>query len=195
MIDRILRALGALANSRSIVILMWAVVLLVLASVSGVIHGCPLIQRYTLVSVAVISFVSGASIVMAGPAQVYVVMQASEYSAIVLGVWAGAWNALGEMIAYYVGLSVGRASGAVVFRYGWLSSLNIFARRLVAKRAMAVSFVFAAIPNPIFEPLMLWSGYHRVAVCPLFCGVIMGKIIRFSLLAYLGGWLIDKIGR
>ncbi|MBZ0317919.1 MAG: VTT domain-containing protein [Anaerolineae bacterium] len=95
-----------------------------------------------------------------------------------VAVAAGFGSAIGECIGYYIGLrsgGVGRDAKWYPKVESWFNKYGGFA-----------IFVLAVTPNPVFDLVGLVAGLARFPVLKFFYIVLIAKLIRSLIFAYLG---------
>jgi uncharacterized membrane protein YdjX (TVP38/TMEM64 family) len=59
-------------------------------------------------------------------------------------------------------------------------------RRFIARYGLFAIFIFALIPNPLFDLAGIAAGTTRIPVWAFLLACFLGKTVRFILIAYMG---------
>ena len=135
------------------------------------------------------ALISSATILMPGTILPVIAMMGVHYNPIVLGLVCGLGSAFGELTGYYAGY-YGR------FTLN-LKSLPEFEKQKswLKDSEFLVLFILAAIPNPLFDIAGIAAGTIKIPVQRFFFPVLIGKVLKYGLTAYLGvaawGWLVS----
>ena len=97
-----------------------------------------------------------------------------------VGLVAGVGATLGEISGYMAGYG----GSALASRSRYYEAV----RRFVDRYGLLAIFVFAVIPNPLFDMAGLAAGATRIPVWAFLAACFLGKTVRFILIAYLGRW-------
>jgi membrane protein YqaA with SNARE-associated domain len=97
-----------------------------------------------------------------------------------VGVIAGVGATLGEMSGYLAGYG----GSALAARSRYYEPV----RRFVDRYGLLAIFVFALIPNPLFDMAGIAAGTTRIPVWAFLTACGLGKTVRFIAIAYLGSW-------
>lgn len=158
-----------------------AVAIILLLSIA-IILGWDQIERlgmYGYPAVFVVSLLSNAALFLPAPGFALVVAAGSTLDPVALGIIAGLGAAIGEMTGFVAG-----QSGQAVLKEG---SLRRRIEQLMGKAGALVILLLAAIPNPAFDVGGIIAGMLRMPAWRFFLAAWLGKSLRFSLLAALGG--------
>lgn len=110
----------------------------------------------------------------------------------------GAGMATAELTAYAAGRGLRELSAErempVKGRIGrWLQKAATLVDWLMLNYGIATLFVLSAIPNPLFEFAGVTAGAVRMNIWKFFTPVVLGKMLRAFLLAYVGQRFLDLI--
>jgi membrane protein YqaA with SNARE-associated domain len=110
----------------------------------------------------------------------------------------GAGMASAELTAYAAGRGLRELSAErdMPIRGGigrWLQKAASMVDWLMLHYGIATLFVLSAIPNPLFEFAGVTAGAVRMNIWKFFTPVVLGKMLRAFLLAYLGQRFLDLI--
>lgn len=97
-----------------------------------------------------------------------------------VGLIAGVGATLGEMSGYMAGYG----GSALAMRSRYYESV----RRFVDRYGLLAIFIFAVIPNPLFDMAGIAAGTTRIPVWAFLVACGLGKTVRFIAIAYLGRW-------
>jgi membrane protein DedA with SNARE-associated domain len=146
-------------------------------------------QELGYLGIFMISVISNASIALPLPSLLFIFMGGGTLNWVIVGLVAGAGEAIGESTGYLAGYG-----GAVI-----IENQRLYKRmqRWMAQYGGLTVFLLAAIPNPIIDLAGFAAGasgfgYFRFL---LYCWV--GKTIKTSMIALAGaysvGWLLEYI--
>jgi membrane protein YqaA with SNARE-associated domain len=155
--------------------------LFTLAITASILLGWDEIERlgmYGYPAIFVVSLLSSATVVLPAPGIALVVAAGSTLNPVAVGLAAGLGAAIGEMTGYMAGYS-----GQTMFQ-----DRPIYKRieLWMKKSGPAAIFFLAAVPNPVFDVGGLIAGFMRMPVWLFFTAALMGKSLRYILLASLG---------
>ena len=132
-----------------------------------------------------VSLLGNATVVLPAPSLALVFAMGSALPPVLVGVVAGAGEALGELTGYALGYG-GQAVIENEATYG----------RLVAwmeRRGGITVFVLSVIPNPFFDLAGIAAGSLRYPVWRFLLFCWMGKTIKTTLVAYAGSRSITLV--
>ena len=132
-----------------------------------------------------VSFLGNATIVLPAPSLALVFAMGSAFSPLLVGLFAGAGEALGELTGYALGYG-GQAVIEDDAAYG----------RLVAwmqRRGGITVFVLSVIPNPFFDLAGIAAGSLRYPVWRFLLFCWLGKTIKTTLVAWAGSKSIGLV--
>lgn len=135
------------------------------------------------------SALSSATLVLPVPGMALTVMAATVADPLLVGILAGAGQAVGELTGYAAG-----ASGAT------LTGERLTGSRLAAwmrRFGVPTIFVLALVPNPVFDVAGVLAGAIRMPVVRYLVAAGCGRILRNTLLAFAtvhGGLLLSSAG-
>jgi membrane protein YqaA with SNARE-associated domain len=137
--------------------------------------------------VLAISLLSNATLILPAPgAAVIFAAAASGLNPFLVGVIAGLGAAVGELTGYLTGY----AGHAVIENRGFYNRITPWIRRF----GPVAIFVFAAIPNPLFDIAGIAAGILRMPFWLFFLSCWAGKTVNMTLIAYLGTWSAPLFG-
>lgn len=135
-----------------------------------------------LVGIFLINFVSSATFFVSGPAFLTVIAGGSIYPPLFVAFVASLGAAAGDMISFFFGHS-GRHLALYNFRKKiWF---NVFEDLFRAHETIII-FVFAIIPNPIFDAVGFFAGIFGMNYVKFFIVMLTGRFARFVILALIG---------
>lgn len=100
-------------------------------------------------------------------------------STVLVVLLAASGSALGECVAF----AVGRVEKDLFEGHGWFERLRRFFAH--PRRAAIALFLFAAPLNPVFDVGGAVAGAVGVPFRTFFAAVFLGRIVRFTILAYI----------
>lgn len=141
------------------------------------------LKTWGLAGVFLLNFFSTATIFVPSFSIATVVAGGSVYNPVLVAIVATLGGVLGDSISYLLG-----HSGRHIFirREGKFFQAVV---RVFHKHALIVIFVFALIPNPIFDALGILAGSTGYHFKRYIIAMFVGRIIRNIFLAYLGNSL------
>lgn len=132
-----------------------------------------------------VMFLSSATVLVAVPGLASVFIAANSLNPILLGLTAGLGSALGELIGYFFGKSGGEIL-ALEKRSRRFKTINEYFQ----KHGFLTILIFAFLPLP-FDFIGLAAGTAGYSLKKFFLAVMLGKSLKASAVAVLGGRLID----
>jgi len=97
-----------------------------------------------------------------------------------VGLAAGLGASLGEITGYMAGYG----GSVLVARSRHYEPV----RRLLQRYGLVAIFVFALVPNPLFDIAGVVSGAMRIPLWAFLVACFLGMTVRFIVIAYLGQW-------
>jgi len=132
-----------------------------------------------------ISLLSSATILLPVPGIAVIFALGATYDPYLVGLAAGAGSALGELSGYMAGYS-----GQGVFKS---SRTYLRMEHWMRQRGALVIFVFAFVPNPIFDLAGAAAGILRYPVWKFLLFCFLGKTPRSILVAFAGAWALEGV--
>ena len=154
--------------------LAMTLVIYVLASESTVEQ----LVTYGYPGLALVMFISSATVILPAPGLAVVFAAGGFLNPILIGLFAGTGAALGEMTGYFAGYGGRQAldkNGKVHWIQEWM-----------ARNGFLTVFVFAAIPNPVFDVVGLVAGGLHYDVRKFLLAALMGNIVKVTYIAFAG---------
>lgn len=133
----------------------------------------------------VATLASSATIIVPIPGIAVVFVLGNIWNPLAIGLVSGLGSGLGELTGYAAGYS-----GQELFQRNRLYSRI---EGSVARRAAVFIFIFAFVPNPIFDVLGFAAGVLRYPVTKFLFFCILGKTARCILVAYAGQWGLEWV--
>lgn len=137
-------------------------------------------KAFGLLGIFLINLVSSATLFLPAPGIVSVVAGGVIYSPIAVAFVSGVGSSLGEMIGFLLGVS-----GKNIFiknHHKWYLILKDLFKRF----GDIVVFIFAFVPNPLFDVIGILAGAFAVPWYRFFLFLFIGRFLRNILLAYAG---------
>jgi len=128
---------------------------------------------------------SSATIIVPVPGIAVVFILGDIWNPLFIGLVSGAGSALGELTGYaagYSGRSLFQGNKLYPKITGW-----------VEKRGAVLIFIFALIPNPLFDLVGIAAGALRYPVWKFLFFCLLGKTPRCILIAYAGRWGLEWV--
>ena len=129
----------------------------------------------------IISLINSATVLLPAPGWAIIIGMGRALDPVLLGIVAGIGAGIGELTGYLAGkggeeLLEGKIDvKAYKTQKKWLES-----------HSFATVFVLAAIPNPFFDIAGMTAGALRMPVWKFLLACILGKIVKFVVLAEIG---------
>ena len=140
--------------------------------------------QYGYPGIFVLNMLSSATIVVPAPGLAVVSVMGAVLNPFIVGVCAGAGDAVGELTGYLAGYS-GRAVIEDTTRYEQLV-------RWTQKYGLWVIFVLSVIPNPLFDFAGIAAGALKIPAHRFLLVCWLGKTIKTTLFA-LGGQTVAEL--
>jgi membrane protein YqaA with SNARE-associated domain len=128
---------------------------------------------------------SSATIIVPIPGIALVFVLGNIWNPLVIGLVSGLGSGLGELTGYAAGYS-----GRELFQG---NRLYLRIASWVERRAAVLIFVFAFVPNPVFDLVGFAAGALRYPVARFLFFCLLGKTARCILVAYAGRWGLEWV--
>ena len=147
--------------------------------------------------VFIVTLLSAVSL-LPGPSAVATFIAGGTLNPLLVSIIAGAGSSIGETTGYLAGYG----SHGVIDNLGtgpdWLKK-SAFYKTFVANVVKWMSqspfitiFLIAAIPNFFVDVAGIIAGRAKYSFIKFFIAMLLGKIVRFAMGAYLGAWFIQR---
>lgn len=146
-------------------------------------HELIQLKALGLIGIFLINFLGNATVLLPAPAIASVVAGGIVYPPFAVAFFSALGGSFGEMVGFLLG-----KSGKEIFiknHHKWY----IFLKDIFKKYGNFVIFIFALIPNPIFDIVGILAGAFAVSPYRFFIILLGGRIIRDIILAYAGSKL------
>lgn len=159
---------------------IWGIVFAVAISILIYLYRDELknLEGYGYVGLFLLNTIGSATLFLPAPLFVSTVAFATFLNPLLVGIIAAIGSTLGEVTGYMAGLGGGEfvpKSSTAERIYKWMDRYGTFAL-----------FVMAAIPNPFFDIAGVVAGATKMSISKYFVGILAGKLIKFSALAFFG---------
>ena len=154
-------------------------VILLISSFRGQIEA---LKGYGYLGAFVVGFLGNATVILPAPSLAFTTALGSVLNPVLVGVTAGAGEALGEMTGYLAGIS-GKEIVANRIRYETVQGY-------MDRYGGWVFFILAAIPNPLFDVAGIAAGVMRFPVWKFLLSAWAGKTLKAILFAGAGRHLL-----
>lgn len=134
------------------------------------------LQEYGYAGVFVISLLSAATIFVPAPGWAAVIAMGGILNPYMVGLVAGIGSGIGELTGYMVGNGARELSDKRLGKH----------KDIIKKYGAGAVFVLAFIPNPLFDAAGLVAGALRIKIWKFLLACILGRILRFVILAHIG---------
>lgn len=140
------------------------------------------LSSYGYLGIFLVNLVGSATILIPTPALVATFVGGSIYNPLVVGILSGVGASIGETTGYLAGYgtSVLIKENRNYRRVEKWMNINGF----------LTIFILACIPNPIFDLTGVFAGATKYSFKKYFTAVVLGKVIRFVGLSFLGNHLL-----
>lgn len=137
-------------------------------------------QTLGIIGIFFFNFFSSATVLVPSLGLATVVAGGNLFNPLIVGLVAGIGGAIGELTSYILG----RSGKEIILKkeFGHFSKL----KSQFLKYGAILIFVFAFIPNPIFDGVGIIAGGLYYPLKKFFLIVLTARILRNLLLAYLG---------
>ncbi len=144
------------------------------------------LAAYGYVGLFLLNVATSATLILPVPGLALAFAAGSSFSPALVGLAVGSGSTLGELTGYLAGVS-GRGVAENRVRYeqvrGWMARYGLW-----------VIFVLSLIPNPLFDVAGMISGALRIPVWKFLGACWAGKVIKATLIAYLGAGTANVVG-
>ena len=138
-----------------------------------------------LIGLFIINFVSNASFFVSAPTFLTVVAGGNLYSPVLVALASSLGATAGDAIGFAFGFAGHKLTKHKLEKKKWFRILE----KHFKKHGNWLLFVFALIPNPIFDAIGLIAGIFAYPFFKFFFIVWLGRLIRYYLLASFGSTL------
>ncbi len=135
-----------------------------------------------LFGIFVINFVSSATFFVSGPAFLTVIAGGSIYPPLLVAFVASLGATVGDMVSYLFGFSGRSLAIKSLQKKIWF----VVIEDVFKAYGTIFVFLFALIPNPLFDALGLFAGVLGMRYTKFFIIVLIGRFSRFVILALIG---------
>ncbi len=139
-----------------------------------------------LVGLFIINFISSATFFISGPAFLTVIAGGSIYNPLLVAFVASLAASFGDLVSFALGHSSRHIALKRFESHPWF----VFLESLFKKHGYWIIFLFALIPNPVFDAVGLIAGVFRFHWKTFFALMLLGRFTRFMILAFLGNKFI-----
>jgi len=131
-----------------------------------------------------ISLISSATILFPAPGWAVIIAMSATLNPYLLGIFAGIGSAIGELTGYAAGDGM-----RDILNHRIKESETI--TEYVKRYDVAAIFVFAFIPNPLFDIAGIVAGGLKIPWWRYLLACAAGRVLRYILLAMLGKFTLD----
>ena len=137
-----------------------------------------------LLGLFIINLVSNASLFVSAPALLTVIAGGNMYPPVLVALSSSLGATIGDLIGFIIGFSGRKITLHKLEKKMWFKFLENFFKR----HGSWVLFIFAFIPNPLFDSIGVLAGLLNYSLLKFFLIVFIGRLIRYFLLAQAGAW-------
>lgn len=135
-----------------------------------------------LFGIFIINFVSSASLFLSAPSFFTVIQGGNMYSPILVALVSSVGSAGGDLVGFLFGISGRRLVNHKIHKKIWFKVISGYFR----KYGSIIIFLLAFLPNPFFDSIGIIAGVFAYSPLKFFVLVLLGRFIRFFLLAKAG---------
>lgn len=140
------------------------------------------LQNLGLLGIFLINLFSSATFFISGPAFLTVIAGGFIYPPFLVALVSSLGASIGDMVSFLFGFS-GRNLALVNLRKKiWF---NVFEDLFKAHETIII-FLFAIVPNPLFDAVGLFAGIFGMNYFKFFVIMFVGRFLRFIFLAFFG---------
>lgn len=136
------------------------------------------LASYGYLGIFLINLIGSATILVPAPSLVATFVGGSIYNPLLVGIISGLGAAIGETTGYIAGIG-----GSVLIKEN--KNYKKVEKWMNVNGFMTI-ITLAIIPNPIFDLTGLFAGATKYSFKKYFLAVVVGKVIRFIGISYLG---------
>ena len=140
------------------------------------------LQNFGLFGIFLINFFSSATFFVSGPAFLTVIAGGFIYPPLLVALVSSLGASLGDMVSFFLGLSGRHLALHNLRKKIWFS---VFEDLFKAYETIII-FIFAIVPNPLFDAVGLFAGIFGMNYFKFFIIMFIGRFVRYILLAFLG---------
>ncbi|MBI4399768.1 VTT domain-containing protein [Candidatus Micrarchaeota archaeon] len=133
-----------------------------------------------------IGLVTSATVILPLPGIALIALMGRVLNPISIGIAAGIGSAIGELTGYIAGYG----GSSIVKDNGTYERI----RKILEKYGLFAIFIFALIPNPLFDIAGIAAGSLRLSWWRFLVVAALGKMMKFIAFAYLGDASNSLIG-
>ena len=153
-----------------------------------------IVQQFGYLGFILVGFLSAATIFVPTPLFLVVFFAAAFYNPVLLGIATGFGSAIGEFTGYGVGIGIEKIFEKKSKHKKKLKKEIMKIEKLFEKyHPGAVIFAFALIPLAPTDALGIFCGAVRYNKKKFFFFMLLGKIVKFIILAYMGFYGVNFI--
>jgi membrane protein YqaA with SNARE-associated domain len=135
-----------------------------------------------LLGIFIINFFSSATFFVSGPAFLTIIAGGSLYPPFLVALVASLGASMGDLVSFFMGYSGRRLAVKKLETKSWFKIID----NLFKAYGIWVVFVFAIIPNPLFDAIGLVAGIFGIKPAKFFLVMLLGRFARFIILALIG---------
>lgn len=142
---------------------------------------------YGYVGAFIIALLGSATILLPSPAFAAIIAMSASLDPIMLGAVAGIGSGLGEITGYLAGKGVRDTLNNHIKESAAIEEF-------VERYDVAAIFLLSFIPNPLFDIAGVIAGGLRIHWTHFLSACVLGRVIRYVLLALIGSFTLGLIG-
>ena len=160
-------------------------------TVTAVIFGGELEGLHTIgiVGIFIVNMVSSGSFVLPVPGLATVIIGGTLWNPFLVALAGGTGAAIGEITGYLAGMGLYGAIGRVLSRNRWYTRV----KRWIETHGMITIFLFAAIPNPLFDIAGFAAGSTKYPIIRFVAACWLGKMVKYMVVSYAAFWGADLL--
>ncbi|MBU0591971.1 VTT domain-containing protein [Candidatus Micrarchaeota archaeon] len=145
------------------------------------------LKQYGYFGIFFITMLSSATLFFPAPGWATVIAMSAFLDPVIVGIVAGIGSGIGEMTGYVAGKGVETMFGDRIKQVNDI-------KKIVKKYGTPAIFVLSFIPNPLFDIAGIVAGGLKIPLWQFLTACILGRVIRYVLLALLGAFTIHLLG-
>lgn len=144
------------------------------------------LEAYGYLGIFLISILGSATIIIPAPTILVTFVGGGIFNPVLVGLISALGATIGELTGYLAGSS----SRAIINKEEKLVKVEGWMR----KYGLWTIFVLAVIPNPLFDLAGMVSGAGRIPVWKFLTVTLLGKTIKFLVIAFIGAGSVSVLG-
>lgn len=140
------------------------------------------LSNYGYAGIFVVNFISASTIFLPLPGTASVFIGGAVWNPLIVGIVSGVGSAIGELFAYFLGYGGRGFLRSAEKNNGWVIKME----KYFHKSGFWTTFIFAALPLPVFDVIGVIAGAVNFPVGKFFMAMVIARILRNILFAFTG---------